>query len=732
MTTYQIVMNEEELDMFEVIRDMRRKKKAAQPADDEQRRRLSQTVLFYGRAGDRMIGPWDIAVEDAIPELATVGKELMGLLASDDWNATPELTPDLEDDHDSLLEPQSDHRMLEAIDEEEPLSWDEMKRLLPSFVTQVSCTVDYMKMSAADHNKLKYYLPGVEVRYINLPATEETPNKCSEIELPKGVRRAIFELDEESDVTVVEKIKRQFPWAETRLRSAALLTQPNSMNTPVSPVSSSNLFPPTQGQHSISSTSAKVPVKNNSAALRAPNTEPQATNTEPNQLFNRYLIKFNKMLSGAKGSEDFEYNYRLGNGWDKLPNARKEAIAHARCIQAQYGQFVKQEKRCSNCIKHGYMCRVYIPDLQPVANMDLGHGCQNCRIWDTNCDIKISNVELAPPVSETGPSPVSTAPASTISSDLSVDRGASEMHKEIPTLPQTLKRKPSPADQTNQNPKKPHIESVAEIDDSESDGSIEHNSAVTPLRDATPQSEVCTIAKEFGLEIAQPDILQQEYDHWIEKQVVRPRLHKNKVEDYYSTIVDLYIIGFHNKDTALQRATLLRFQKTFVEYTSKTTWPPLKVVMKAFHHLPQDSALRHWMEITHSFLWNTSMYAPYEKFKSETSSFSEDARAAFLFGLANGRCQHTEGGEIAVLEAWCDVHDHPEDGVEEQECKAERDRSSRRPLAKQIKKKEEEELRYAKRLIEITSGGSRSTTRTQLVSRRGRRTGKRAVQRSGK
>jgi hypothetical protein len=159
MTTYQIVMDEEELLMFETIRILRRLRKEWTNSDPEKIHRLSQTVLIYGMVGDRRVGPWDIDAENAIVELAKVGSEIMKTLTSDEWNAPPEMA---EPEEDSGDDPELEEKEEEEEEEEEPLSWDDIKKQLPEFVQSVRFTIN-AGISQDEYGKFKKKYAGVEI-----------------------------------------------------------------------------------------------------------------------------------------------------------------------------------------------------------------------------------------------------------------------------------------------------------------------------------------------------------------------------------------------------------------------------------------------------------------------------------------------------------------------------------------------------------------------------------------
>jgi hypothetical protein len=180
---------------------------------------------IFVQSGGRTVGNWDISASESILEFASIGKKVIQTLQSDEWNAEiREHSPAPTDDWDSILGTQ-DARPTPGYLSPEPLDWaDDVKPILPPFVTQVSFTVDESVMTEEDHAEMAQRYPGVVIRQPRhvLKKSPEATSR-SVVAKPEGVQAAIFELDPsvETDVKFVENLCAQYPWASVKRQKPA-------------------------------------------------------------------------------------------------------------------------------------------------------------------------------------------------------------------------------------------------------------------------------------------------------------------------------------------------------------------------------------------------------------------------------------------------------------------------------------------------------------------------------
>jgi hypothetical protein len=102
--------------------------------------------------------------------------------------------------------------------------------------------------------------------------------------------------------------------------------------------------------------------------------------------------------------------------------------------------------------------------------------------------------------------------------------------------------------------------------------------------------------------------------------------------------------------------------------------PELSAAVLAFQFLPEKDPLCQWIATLFAFLWQTRLYKSRDEVLKLFAEVNRDAFCKFIFAVAWVRDPHTKGHNTAVLDQWCEVHDHKNGSVEEASCKMVRDR----------------------------------------------------------
>lgn len=214
-------------------------------------------------------------------------------------------------------------------------------------------------------------------------------------------------------------------------------------------------------------------------------------------------------------------------------------------------------------------------------------------------------------------------------------------------------------------------------------------------------SSILAVAADIGLQIApqvQP-VIQEMYTQWQDEHKVASFNSENfKLQQYYSNIITLYILGYAKGDTSLDYAILVQFQGTNYEFISEL--PDIDHAIYAFTYLPPDDPLCRWIAILFAFLWGTQETGDYQAFMKDNPCLDSTALAKLLYGVAYFRDQYTMGHDIAVLGCWCDVHNHDGDNASNKAlCE-----STRSKIQFDLKSAQEEQdsamLNGARRLVE--------------------------------
>jgi hypothetical protein len=721
--------------------------------------------------GNKYLQKYRVNARDAILEFADVGGQvqakLLGWPDIDDEEAGDVVE---EDEHDSVFRTQcvlgdtiSNNKDME------PLSWSSVtSSLIPEYVKGITFTVDEANMSAAQHEELRTAFPGVLIQS-NSPPEEEThqpvtsetdkwnkawrPNqseKRKHVERPNGVKNATFELyqeDMDKDPHLAAELSKAFPWVT--IQGVAVPQGPKAGLTDLSSPLRIPMPPPR---------SALLPV-NKKFSHPDMHIVDLATSHSV-----RHLYDLATNVLAPPEDNCFGYRYQISGGWDLLSPNSKVDISHARCIMAHYGENVTPG--CTTCTERGYLCRIYRRDFSPVPDLDLGHGCQNCRVWGQTCDLPATNptkseiktqplglsaiqtvlsfqgskprqtddpaasytsaavtrgLSLYERMSRIDDDPAASCTSVAVTRGLSLYERMSRLDDDPATsctsaavtrglsLYERMSRLDDPEPGINLRIR--GLATNVESEDQEEDQMITENATdATPSpppspREWSPENTVYHVAEELGFTAKNLNEVQTMYNSWYDQEKVQGK-GTSSLDDYYDNLLVLSIIGQHTNDPNLQYQVLLKWQEADYKYIGKTL-PDTSIAVKAFQYLP-GSALCQWITITYSFLWRTAESGDYETFcrevKSEDEDLQLDSIAAFLHSITLMRCAYTKGGDMNVLTMWCDVHNHARGGVKEEKCIKFRNRISNNLLATQLELQADEALDNAKELIAHSGG----------------------------
>jgi hypothetical protein len=124
----------------------------------------------------------------------------------------------------------------------------------------------------------------------------------------------------------------------------------------------------------------------------------------------------------------------------------------------------------------------------------------------------------------------------------------------------------------------------------------------------------------------------------------------------------------------------------------------LTTAVLAFEFLPESDPLCKWIATLFAFLWQTRLYESREEVLKMFNQVNSDAFCKFIFAVAWVRDPHTKGHNTAVLDQWCEVHDHENGSAEEASCKMVRNRLKEH--LESIREQEaKDEYKESKRLV---------------------------------
>lgn len=683
--------------------------------------------------GNHYLQKYKVNAKDTIQSFANVGCKVQAkVLGWPDIGDEDQSDIDDEDDLDSVLGTQSvfgdtsKHNDISGNSKDnEPASWTSAKeKLIPAYVKRVTFTVNEEDMTPIRYTELKNQFPDVLIQSIS-PSADGKPNS-SEVEKPNDVKTATFLLDQaeiDKDPALTNKLANQFPWATLQ---EANKHAPQPIEKDTSPTQPVPLLLPLPGPRRSLPHERYVP-RPDKDIIELAMSDPM-----------NHLRNLATFVVQSPTDLEFGFKFQIAGGWDGLLPTRKADIAHARCIQRQYGEATPLP--CTSCTNRGYACRTYRGSFTPLPGIDLGHGCQNCRVWGQPCDLPPPAAIPSTTETSSNPSNQATPQIEVFTSAPTLDRvepnraesGNPSANRDIVTRSPTVARKPSliecmsRLDETQHEPDlriggaaiSSVDHEVAEDQDEDEDQMIIDNSTAgssdaTPPRalgSHGPRFTVQSVADDIGLKIQFPDLVQGMYDNYISTWKISGK-GKLNVDTYYTNLLDLCIVAKHaekhtqrdrNQHSVLEDKVVMKWQET--DYRHVKALPDISTAIKAFQWVP-DSALCSWITIMYSFLWTTRESGDYQGFRKDLDQDLEsNAIANFLYTIAWTRCPYTKGNDLNVLPLWCDVHKHPRDGHHEERCIEFRDMISHNLLATQQQKQVEEDLEEAKNLIAEHNG----------------------------
>jgi hypothetical protein len=185
-------------------------------------------------------------------------------------------------------------------------------------------------------------------------------------------------------------------------------------------------------------------------------------------------------------------------------------------------------------------------------------------------------------------------------------------------------------------------------------------------------STIYKVADCIGLKLGKASRLL--WHHWMTKREILPfnATSKDQLNQLYRKLVTVYIHAYHKGELALCYELLLRFQS--INFSDRDDLPELTTAVLAFQFLPEKDPLCQWIATLFAFLWQTRLYESRDEVLKLFAEVNSDAFCKFLFAVAWVRDPHTKGHNTAVLDQWCEVHDHENGSAEEASCKMVRDR----------------------------------------------------------
>ncbi len=289
--------------------------------------------------------------------------------------------------------------------------------------------------------------------------------------------------------------------------------------------------------------------------------------------------------------------------------------------------------------------------------MNFGQSCQNCRLFQSTCDLPtaIAATQQYTPVTPKLEFRIDTR---------STPTGPQSEKKDTPSTAVTPK--PSLISRmTIGNQAIPTSTSdTQDGKDSTIDGS--HGSLVISkdqqrLIGALGDLSILDVAAKIGLQLSGhvPRVITAMYRQWKDNEEVKPHFKRQlSIQHYYSNLVNLYILGYAKVDMDLCYAVLLRFQTTNYQNATNTDLPDVGTAVRVFQYLPWDNPLCRWISILYAFLWGTEMAGDYGKFMNDNPGLDRSALMKLLYCVSHVRDPHVMGHDDAVLARWCEVHNH--------------------------------------------------------------------------
>jgi hypothetical protein len=209
-------------------------------------------------------------------------------------------------------------------------------------------------------------------------------------------------------------------------------------------------------------------------------------------------------------------------------------------------------------------------------------------------------------------------------------------------------------------------------------------------------SPISEVADRIGLRLTTS--LKAMWKHWTNYREILPLTATSQasLNKLYRKLVTLYVLAYHKGESGLCYALLLRFQST--NFSDRDDLPELTTAVLAFEFLPESDPLCQWIATLFAFLWQTRLYESREEVLKMFNQVNSDAFCKFIFAVAWVRDPHTKGHNTAVLDQWCEVHDHENGSAEEASCKMVRNRLKEH--LESIREQEaKDEYKESKRLV---------------------------------
>ncbi|KAH7093567.1 hypothetical protein FB567DRAFT_176492 [Paraphoma chrysanthemicola] len=640
--TYQYVMTADECQLFNLLR--RLEDDAIDIFTIHNDPRLKQKLNLLINAEGRMIGSYEVDPAHIIQEFARVGIQCLPQLLvetptmeNSNWLMPTSPGNDVvdadkceyRDDRDSI----SDTRAVTdedstQLNSHQHLTWEVVRNeVIPASVKEVCFLVDEKTLGSSLEQDLKDQFPGIKVsssvHALNSPAKADLPTR----EHPRGVKTMTIEMDDvecTKDPDLEQRIREQYPWAAVTCGADTTISL------------------------------EEVTQDDQQASCQVKNADP----FEHLRDLAGYAIE-------TPSTQELEcYEPKILEGWSGLEPARKMDVAHARAIQAHYGEVV-DGGGCGPCLERGYNCKAYGQVFRDLAVTQLGHACQNCRLRDVTCDLGPPTPRVTPP------------PTARHHTDLQVDTGIADpvlVTESMLTPSSIATNKPSVTSRTSTGDTESRVGSVMGVSRIEEDHGSKTESRSPSVMGSTmsaPSSAILSLAESIGLNLSPHfgKTICSMYAQLHRDREVRPYVARlYKLQDYYSNLITLYTLVYKQGEFDLAYIVLLRFQKT--NYSKIGSLPVIELALNAFKHLPTDSPLCKWFTILYSFLWGTQADGHYQEFTQDHPDLDPLALAKLLYAVAYVRDPFIEGHDAAVLSRWCDVHDHEEGSEDHRFCES--------------------------------------------------------------
>ena len=140
------------------------------------------------------------------------------------------------------------------------------------------------------------------------------------------------------------------------------------------------------------------------------------------------------------------------------------------------------------------------------------------------------------------------------------------------------------------------------------------------------------------------------------------------ITHHYDNLVTLYILTYLREEYDLAFLVLLRFQHTNCDQSARL--PDLETALQAFTWLPIDAPLCRWIAILYGLRATTEEMETWRHAVSRANEGEDrtEALEKFMHRVERVRSSSERVDILAVLDEWCEVHDHKEGSAEDNEC----------------------------------------------------------------